>query len=170
MYVTAKKLQNLGLTAADIPTGFRWKSNFRADFDAVMKKKAETALFAIKGDIKSLINVGALPKDSRVGVRGMCIDGKNSYVLSYIETESGKEYLVLQVNISLGTLGEPKGKITASTYWDGFRQFVDDTLDNIEPVKVKIVGKLKEYSANRASYPPRDGTQEVSMAFAEGII
>ena len=170
MYVTTRKLQSLGVSKSDIPTGFCRKSTFRTNFDAVMQKKGKAAVHAINDAIQTLVKSGVLPKESRTSACGMVIDDSKSYVLGYIEKENGKEYLVLQVGISLGTLDDPKGKITASIYRDDFsRQFVNDTLDNLEPVKGKIVEKLKEYRANYANVPRQDGTQEVSMEFAEGF-
>jgi len=170
MYVTQKKLQNYGLSKTDIPTGFCRKSTFSKNFDDVMQARARSALRGIDGTVKSLIKDGILPKESRTSGRSISGDGKVSFSYAYIELEKGMEYLVMQVNISPGTLNNPKGIISASTYWGEFsRVFATATLDDIEQVKVKIDGKLKEYKAAYANKERPAGAQATSMMFAEGL-
>ena len=171
MHVTTKKLQNLGLSGSDIKTGFCRKSTFLTNFDGVMNNRARAAVNTIDNAIQGLVEKGILPKESRTSARGISADGKTSYIYGYIEQENGGEYLVLQVNVTPGTFHNPKGIISASTYWGASSEvFVTDTLDSLLIVKDKIVEKLKEYCAAHANEKRPAGLQAVSMLFADGAL
>ncbi|MFA6908029.1 MAG: hypothetical protein WC263_04340 [Candidatus Micrarchaeia archaeon] len=170
MYVTRKTLRDYGLAKSDVPTGFCRKSTFSKNFDDVVQARARSALAAIDGTVKSLVKDGTLPSESRTSARGISGDGKVSFSYAYIELEKGREYLVMQVDVTPGTLYNPKGIISAFTSQGEFRrEFVAATLEDIEHVKVKIAGKLKEYRAAHANEARPEGAQAVGMMFAEGF-
>ena len=170
LYVTFKKLQTFGLAKTDIPIGFCRKSTFLKNFDDVMKIKADSALTAIDLELQALTARGVLPPDSRISVVSFPGDSQKSQSYAYIEKENGKDYLVLQVDVTLGTPNNPKGIISACTYWgESSEKIAVGTLDDIEAVKGKIVEKLIAYRSEHADTPRPAGWQTVSMAFADGF-